>query len=294
MLYPKFLSHLRFAKSEQGGILCLVVVLFFLILMHFYVDFETEPVLDINSPEVSLLRKEIDSLRMAEIQARKPNLFPFNPNFITDYKAYSLGMSTAEFDRLKEFREQGKWINNRADFKRVTEVSNQWIDSIAPFFKFPKWVTHPRPSQKRSFKDMATEKTFAQKIDLNQATAQQLQQVSGIGAVLSDRIIKYRNRLNGFTDDIQLYEVYGLQPEVIKNTVKLFTVKTPKPITKLNVNEVSASDLATLPGISFELAKEIWEYVRLREGIKDLSELEQIESITPAKLSRIQLYLSAE
>lgn len=294
MFQNKFLSHLMFPKSEQGGILFLLLLIVLLLTAYYFVDFKTEKILDTSSPEILQLQQQLDSLRLAELEARKPRIYPFNPNYITDYKAYTLGMTTKEYDRLRAFREQDQWINSVADFKKVTQVSDQWIDSIAPFFKFPEWITNPKPSKKTTFKKFNTERPYAQKIDLNKATASQLQEVSGIGEVLGERIVKYREKIEGFTNDIQLYEVYGLSPEVIQNTTKLFTVKTPKPLKKLNVNTVAASDLATIPGVSFDLAIEIWEFVRLREGISNLEELGKIESISPTKLRRIQLYLSVE
>jgi DNA uptake protein ComE-like DNA-binding protein len=73
-----------------------------------------------------------------------------------------------------------------------------------------------------------------------------------------------------------------------------FTVKTPKLIKRMNVNNVRASDLSTIPGISFELAKRIWEYRVLHDSIKSISELKKIEGITERKLELIQLYLSLE
>ena len=41
--------------------------------------------------------------------------------------------------------------------------------------------------------------------DLNTSTAADLTQVCGIGAVLSERIFKYRKRLQGFDELDQLY-----------------------------------------------------------------------------------------
>lgn len=285
-----------FAKSEQGGILLFVVLILVLLVVYFFVEFKTEEVLDISSAEVVLKQKQIDSLRFAELASRKPKIYPFNPNFITDYKAYTLGMPTEAYDKLQQFRKQDKWINSKTDFKRVTGVSDAWMDSISPYFKFPDWVTNPKPkfSKKSKYIDFNTEKPFSQKIDLNTATVEALQRVSGIGAALSERIVSYRTKLGGFTDDVQLYEVYGLSPQVVRRTKNLFTVKTPKPIEKLNVNTASASDLSTIPGISFELGKKIWEFVKLRERIESLSQLEKIEGITANKIQRFQLYLFVE
>tara|TARA_R100000935_G_scaffold1847_3_gene5550 strand:- start:4982 stop:5869 length:888 start_codon:yes stop_codon:yes gene_type:complete len=295
MFKNSFRSHLLFTKSEQGGILLFIVLIVVVLSCYLFVDFSSEKSLDTTSPEVVLKQKQLDSLRLAELEARKPKIYPFNPNFITDYRAYTLGMPTEAFDKLQQFRKENKWINSISDFKRVTGVSDVWLDSISPYFKFPDWVTHPKPKfNKSNFVDFNKEKPFQQKIDLNKATALELQQVSGIGEALSERIIQYRNTLGGFSDDVQLYEVYGLSPQVVERTKNLFTVKSPKTIYKININSASASDLSTIPGINFDLGKKIWEFVKVREGIQSLAELEKIEGITAKKIERFQLYLSVE
>ncbi|MEZ4859112.1 MAG: helix-hairpin-helix domain-containing protein [Flavobacteriaceae bacterium] len=292
-MVQKFLkSHFQFNRSEQGGILVLSIIIIILIYLNHFFSFSKEHSFDIASAEMIALQKEMDSLRVKELEARKPKLYSFNPNFITDFKAYSLGMSAEEFDKLKIFREEGKWINSISDFKKVTGVSEVWLDSISPYFKFPEWVTNPKP--KKIPNTFNKEPSFSEKIDLNKATKEQLQKVRGIGEALSNRILDYKNTLGGFTDDVQLYFVYGLDATVVHNALQQFTVKTPKEISKWNINSVSASDIATLPGISFATAKNIWEFVQLRNGIKDLNELSKIEGITPQKLQLIKLYLLAE
>ncbi len=290
-------SHFTFSKQQRSGILLLLLFIVSLLCVYWFVDFSEENTLDTSSAEIISIQKELDSLRLVAIEKRKPKKYPFNPNFITDYKGYTLGMSNEEIDRLLQYRKEDKWINSAADFKKVTGVSDSLLNEMSPYFKFPEWVTNPKP--KADFKDYKkekgfTEKPFAQKIDLNKATEEQLQQISGIGEALSKRIISYREKLNGFSNDKELNAVYGLNLEVVQRTLNVFTVKTPKEITKINVNKASASDIATIPSISFELAKKIWEYRKLREKLTSIQELEKIEGMTEGKLTLIQLYLSAE
>ncbi len=288
MNFPE--SHLTFNRSQRDGILILVSLIVVLSACYFFIDFSEEGVPNITSEEIIAFQAEIDSLKSIQKEKSKPKVFPFNPNFITDFKAYTLGMSPQEYDRLKAFRSKNQWINSARDFKRVTRVSDSLLNVISPFFKFPEWVTNPKP-QKKTVRYRNKSLSYVNKTDLNTVTALQLQQVNGIGAVLSGRIIKYREKLGGFSNDRQLNGVYGLNEAVVERALFRFTVKTPKAIERMNINTASASDIATIPGISFELAKEIWEFRRLRERIEDLGELQKIDGISEQKLRLITLYL---
>jgi len=53
------------------------------------------------------------------------------------------------------------------------------------------------------------------KKDLNLAKAEDLLPVHGIGPVLSQRIINYREALGGYKKESQLYKVYGLDSVVV-------------------------------------------------------------------------------
>ncbi len=286
-------SHLRFTNGQRGGILGLVALIIGLLCILFFVDFFSEEKLDIDSAEVLALQKNLDSIRLASLESKKPRIYPFNPNYITDYKGYTLGLSAEEIDRLLKFRAEGKWINSIVDFKNVTNVSDSVLEKISPYFKFPDWVTNPKFAT-GNFKDFKPQKFTGPKTDLNTATKEQLIEVSGIGEALSNRIIEYRNKLGGFSDDIQLYNVYGLDPTVVQKALERFTVKTPKLLQKINLNKASASDIATIPGINYELAKKIWEYRKLREKVSSLDDLQNVEGLTPKKLAEIKLYLSLE
>ncbi|MGV6829798.1 MAG: ComEA family DNA-binding protein [Flavobacteriales bacterium] len=286
-----FKSLFTFTYQQRKGILWLLFVIGALLSAYYFIDFSDENNLDMDSSEIVSLQNQMDSLLAIKKESLKPKIYPFNPNFISDYKGYVLGMTNEEIDRLLQYRKQNKWINSAKEFQRVTKVSDSFLNKISPFFKFPEWVTNPT-QKKRYQTSFKKEKTVLQKKDLNLATLEDLQKVYGIGLKLSTRIINFREQLGGFTANQQLYNIYGLKEEVILNVLKEFEIKTPKVISKININTASASDIATLPGVSFELAKQIWEFRKLRGSIKNFSELEKIEGLSKRKLDKIQLYLS--
>lgn len=285
-------SHFQFSKKQRNGIFLLIILILSLQYVYFFVDFTTDEV-SIPQKQLEAYRSEVDSLRLIELEKGKPKIYPFNPNYLTDYKGYSLGMTNQEIDRLIQFRKKNQWVNSAKQFQNVTKISDSLLAKISPFFKFPDWVTKPKPkAYSNSYLNNDSPKTFDQKQDLNTATAIQLQKVYGIGEKLSERIIKYRSKFQGgFVGDAELLQIWGLTPEVIENIQKHFTVKTPRVIIRYNLNNATRDQLVTIPHIDYEIANHIIEERLLREGFKSIADLTKVEQFPVNKFDIIKLYL---
>src|SRR5690606_13558649 len=288
-------SHLKFSKSQRNGILLLLLIIVALQCVYFFVDLNPKKV-NVNQAELTKFQQEVDSLKLAFAEKNQPKIYPFNPNYITDYKGYSLGMSNEEIDRLLTFRKTNQWINSAKQFQQVTKVSDSLLNAISPYFKFPDWVNNPKPKTNfENYNKSYSAKTFAQKIDLNKATAQQLQKVNGIGEKLSERIIQFRGKFQGgFIADIQLQDVYGLSPEVIERITNEFTVKTPRAIQKINLNTATKEQLVTIQHIDYEVAHYILEQRTLRERFDSLDDLTKVKNFPVHKIEIIKLYLTLD
>lgn len=286
-------SHFTFSKEQRNGIFLLILLIIVLQCVYFFVDKDYQDI-SVNQEELEKFQKEIDSLKLVELEERKSKIYPFNPNYVTDYKGASLGMSNEEIDRLHAFRKQNKWVNSSKEFQEVTKISDSLLNTISPCFKFPDWVINPKPKTKATVYNNAP-KTFAQKQDLNTATAKQLQKVNGIGEYYSERIVKFRNKFDGgFIADVQLQDIYGLKPEVIEKITNQFTVKTPRAIKKININKAKIEDLVNIQHIDYDLAHEIVEQRKLRDGYKSLNELIKVKDFPVNKIEIIKLYLSLD
>jgi competence ComEA-like helix-hairpin-helix protein len=239
------------------------------------------------------VQAKIDALKEETKERDSLVVFPFNPNFISDYKGYTLGMSIEEIDRLHKFREQNKFINNTKEFQEVTGVSDSLLNRLSPYFKFPEWAKNTGNIE-RNTKVIAKSKRplDIQLKDLNQVTVQELTEIRGIGKVLSQRIIKFRDRLGGFLLDDQLYDVFGLEPEVAERVLEKYKVLKAPEIEKVNINTASARELSKIGYISTSLAEGIVRFREENGEITSFDELRQIESFPTNRINRFPLYLS--
>ncbi|HSP41066.1 MAG TPA: helix-hairpin-helix domain-containing protein, partial [Gillisia sp.] len=206
-------SHFVFNKSQRNGIFLLVIVIVILQLTYFFGSRSTIPLPESDDPELAIFQKKIDSIKLVKKAGDTLRIFPFNPNFLTDYRGYTLGMSVEEIDRLHAFRAEDKWVNSAADFQKVTGVHDTVLEKISPYFRFPDWVTNSRPAVTSRPAATGNESSSLNKQDLNSASVEDLTAVRGIGETLAKRIVNYRNRIGGFIDDIQLKDIYGLNFE---------------------------------------------------------------------------------
>tara|TARA_R110002012_G_scaffold270408_1_gene454830 strand:- start:498 stop:1361 length:864 start_codon:yes stop_codon:yes gene_type:complete len=283
----KFLkSHITFTKQQRYGIFLLISLIVIIQLIYVFLPFGGRKALA-NSEEINLALIELDSLKQKTTSSDSGyKIYPFNPNYINDFKGYQLGLSTEEIDKLLAYRKQNKWINSVNDFKQVTQVSDSLLALISPYFKFPDWVTSTK-SNKNNYNNISKVSVF----DLNTATSQQLESINGIGPFYANKIIDLRAKLGGFAAYQELYIIYGLTPEVLENVKKSSVIKNPRLIVSIDLNKATKADLVKIPYIDYEIAFKIIEYRTLNEKIIDISELLKINSFSNSKFEIIKLYL---
>ncbi len=300
----KKINLFAFTKQERSGVFYLLLVVVLLQLGYWLFMWLPAPSEKQNFGLDNDTQAQIDSLK-ARIRAQdsvKP--FPFNPNYITDYRGYVLGLTVAELDRLAAYRAEGKFINSAVEFQQITLISDSLLTALIPYFKFPDWVVKKKtktgmeadkalnPGQGDGLPVKNNFKPSTSKSDLNLATSEDLMAISGIGEVLSARIIKFRDRLGGFWVVDQLYDVYGLEPGVVAKALERFEVVTKPEVDKININEASAEELSRLIYISPQLARQIVAYRQRNGSIDSFDELTAIEDFPAEKIERIRLYLS--
>ena len=295
MSFKTIPTYFKFTKEQRTGIFFLFLIIVVLQLVYFFVDFSTVSKEYPEKQKWLSLQPEMDSLKM-DAKNSKPKIYLFNPNFITDYKGYKLGMSVQEIDRLLAFRKENKYVNSSKEFQNVTKISDSLLNVMAPYFKFPDWVNNKKQSAKFKEYTAYQNKAFAKKekivlIDINQATKEDLVKIYGIGEAISVRILKQKETLGGFVSMEQMKDVWGLSPEVIENLNTHFKVSVFPNFKKIDVNNATLKELSQFYYFRYALAKAIVTYRSMRGNIKNIEDLTKIKGFPVDKAKIIDLYL---
>ena len=276
-------TYLSFTRSQRAGLLILFAAVVGLQVAIALVEFSPDEIQEDQS--WTSLQKEIDSLKAARLTF-KPRIYPFNPNFITDYRGHVLGLSVEQIDRLHAFRKEGKFVNSAKAFQQVTGISDSLLATLEPYFKFPDWV-----QKKAKARDTYMKPATVKRIDINLADKQELMAVYGIGYKLSDRILDMRAKLGGFVSMEQIREVWGLSDEVITQLHQRFDVLVPLIPPKINVNRASVAELAKFPYFRYALARKIVTARSMNGDFKSIEDISKVEGFPVEKKEIIAVYL---
>lgn len=168
------------------------------------------------------------------------------------------GIGNVFSERIVKYRDSKKGFNNIAELKTVYGITDSLFNALLPRLTISKKPATKQQQPKESNYAFTPKKTTNQiplkeekpfqKIDINTATAEELKTLKGIGNVLSERIVKYRDSKGGFETMEELNDVYGIEDSLyfaLADRIEMSTVE--KPVTKKidYNNEKSNEDLKT-------------------------------------------------
>lgn len=267
-------SHFGHPLRLRSGIFVFLLLLMLLVHLRFALpEYLREPPL----PQMildSLMQGFTDSLKLAE--PWQPSTRRIDPNRLDDFRGYLLGLQAAQLDRLYAFRARGGTLYDMATLQQVAGLTDAEASRLEPQLYFPGKKRAPPKVQAGC---------------LNTVSEATLMEVRGIGPVLSRRIIKYRNYLGGFLHPSQLYDVYGLAPDVARRAMERFRVCHPPEIERVHLNSATAEVLARIPYFSREVAAKIVRYREANGPFLNLSQLDSVPGVPSDKIGRIGLYL---
>ena len=275
-----------FNRSNRIGMLYFASIIIIIFLLQILYGQLTNDQDDewFTSYETVKLQNELDSLKSIQ-QKKKDTIYPFNPNFLTDYRGYKLGLSVEQIDRFLNYREKDQWVNSAQEFQQITQIPDSLLDQIDTYFKFPDWVKDREKEKQNAKSDII----WRPKKDLNSISVEQLQEIKGIGPTLSNRIVDYRKRLKNYRDLIQLEDVWGLNYEVKDRLRKNLIVN--QDYEQIAINKATVIELSEIPYFDYELSRKIFQFIQVRQGIDSFEELGKLQDFPFDKIERIKLYL---
>ncbi len=285
-----------FTRSQRNGLIVLGILIILSLLSPMFLKFFTKDY----SSSFAAFEKEIDLAKKA--QKSKPiELFVFNPNTATKTDFKLLGLSPKQVKQIINFREKVTEFKIKKDFAKIYAIDSLTYKKLEAYIDLPDSLpkkqayasNYNHKSKKKTSKKPSKHQHKEQKaikVDLNTASETDLQQVKGIGAVFSKRIVKYRKALGGFVSKKQLLEVYGIDEELwgkIDNQLVLNT----KAIEPLKINFASAKAIEKHPYFSKKLAKELVKNRSFKGRYKDINDLKTRLNLDTHLIHKIQDYI---
>ncbi|MCB0495083.1 MAG: helix-hairpin-helix domain-containing protein [Cyclobacteriaceae bacterium] len=223
--------------------------------------------------------------------------FEFDPNEASHEDLIRLGFPDWLTRQLINYRDKGGKFQEKEDLLKLYNFPDSLYKKVAPY-------VHIRPSTKvnevKVTKSENEQKPAYEKVknkplpqfDLNLADTSMLQTIKGIGSVLSNRIVVYRDKLGGFINAQQLHEVYNLDSTAISTLMETAFIKPDFEPIKIDINSVDEKQLSAHPYISWKQAKLIVAYRNQHGKFANKEALLNVYSINKKWLEKIEPYLA--
>lgn len=191
----------------------------------------------------------------------------FDPNHINLEEAKKLGIPERVYHNLRKYLDRGGKITSPEQFKKIYGLPEELFIQLEPYLD-PGGTKDSLTLSKTSFTKRSKDIEI---IDLNSADEKILDQLPGIGKVLAERIIKFRDGLGGFYHTNQLAEVYGISDSLFQTLLPF--LKITKLHTKISINHMDQDELELHPYISRKQAAFI---IKLRRNVGKIEHLEML------------------
>lgn len=226
--------------------------------------------------EIAYLQRSIDSLNKiekADSQLNENSLFYFDPNTISIDSLLVLGFPKKTAITLINYRKYTVF-KEPADLEKVYGLKESFLKRIRPFVKIEY---HRKPKFKNEKKWSKSNLSFERitAISVNKSDSSEWKKIYGIGAVLSKRIVKYRQALGGFVSTKQIAEVYGINEELFQS-INPYLILDKIELEKININNATFQQLVRHPYINSIHAKGILRHIQLSGNIESTEEFRNI------------------
>lgn len=293
------MNSFGFSKREYNGLLYLLLIILLVTISPYLYQYYLSRNSTLDAEEKLALqklvlverytKKKYNSTRNEIENASskpKPTYFRFNPNLITEKEWQQFGLSYKQAMSIVNYVKKGGKFYKPEDLKKMYTISPEKYEALLPYVSIP-------PTEKSEKMPFTYTKKEPVMVSINTADTLELDKIKGVGAAFARRIVKYRERLGGFYNKEQLFEVFGVDtPKFIeiKDQVKIDI----EGIKKIRINAVEFDDLKRHPYLTFKQMNAIIQYRKQHGYYKSIADLSKVLILKPETIQKIAPYLSFE
>lgn len=241
--------------------------------------------------------KEADYLRLLPwirfpSISKQPNETPTTTNTVEESKITMFNPNTATEEQLKQVglpsKTRAAWINYLAkggSFRKPEDIRKLYILSDADYLKVTPFLIFPSTEATHKISTPITP------IEINNATFNQWISLPGIGSGWAGRILRFREKLGGFSNINQVAETNGLPDSVFQKIAPFLSIKEIKTAT-ISINTATFTQLSQHPYITSQQARWIVAFRQQHGSFKSHEELLQIPTLEKTWFEKIKPYLS--
>lgn len=292
-------NYLTFTRKERTAVLVLLLLIGGLMIAPQFYSPELAPPRD-----TRLLQQYLDSTQATkaeklmavgavtaktEIETSPASLFFFDPNTLAPAGWLRLRIPEKTVRTIVNFRHKGGQFRLPEDLRKIWGLRKADADRLLPYIRIKSPMNDAYANR---FPLPAREKKGAEQkqvIDVNTATAEEWETLPGIGKVLANRLIKYREKLGGFSSLEQVKKTYGISDSVFEQIRPLLRLQ-PEMVSGnrfLDLNTATVSQLITIAGIPEAIAKAIVVYRKEYGPFQQVTDLKKLVLISDTLFQRV-------
>ncbi len=283
-------SLFAFTKRENRGLFLLLLLIMFFVMIRFFL-----PAFIPNDESPGIKLSILTNNQPAVIQTgtydektgnkQSYKLFAFDPNTVATDELITLGFSEFAASNMIKYRNNGGKFYKKADLLKIYGIDSSFLNKIAPFIV----INLTEDVKIYSGKHIVNRKSLI--IELNSSGSERLKSIYGIGDVLSKRIVRYRELLGGYYTVEQVKEVYGISDSLFQSISDHMVIDT-LGLKKININELSETELALHPYITNYEARSIVKFREYVGNINSLRDLTLNYLLSEDKFRKLRPYLT--
>ena len=219
-------DYFTFSKKERNAVFILISILAVIIVLPLFVPAKK---LDIKID--TKLQQQLDSLQQTHSQYKNDytdtvptkdsvlhtdvsiRLFPFDPNTLDEQGFKQLGLSDKVIHTIINYRSKGGYFKTPQDIKKIYGLSGADAERLIPYIKIAsaaKNNNYKNDVNQDENKPAESNTNYYHIININTATAEEWKTLPGIGDIIANRIVKFRNSMGGFKSVDDVKKTYDL------------------------------------------------------------------------------------